>query len=103
MTVQMHGRAIVWGVVLLSLTLGLATVGILRTVTVGEPVAHVGTVIGIPSSQSIHVEVELGDGHRVMVPRGSQDDLEIGDEVAVTETSSALGTTGFQLSEATSD
>lgn len=103
LTLQMHGRAIAWGAGLLTLTLTLATLGILRTVTVGDPIAHTGVVTVIPSSKSIHVEVELGDGIRVMVPRADYEDLVVGDQVALTETQSALGTTGFQLTEVVID
>ncbi len=103
LTLQVHGRLIVWGVGLLVLTLGLGTFGILRTITVGEPVVHTATVIGIPSSQSIHVEVELESGSRMMVPRGLREDLVVGEVVEVTETTSALKSRNFQLTESTID
>ncbi len=103
LTLQMYGQVIAWGAGLVMLTLALATLGILRTITVGDPVAHTGRVTHIPSSQSIHIEVQLGSGSRVMVPRADHDALLVGDEVALIETQSALGTTGFTLSEAITD
>ena len=103
LTMQYHRQAIAWGGGLLTLTLGLAVVGILRTITVGEPIEHTATVVSIPSSTSIHVEVELGNGSRVMVSRGDHVELLVGEVVAVTETRSGLGTTGLQLSEVVLD
>jgi hypothetical protein len=38
-----------------------------------------------------------------MVPRADYEDLVVGDQVALTETQSALGTTGFQLTEVVID
>ena len=95
-----HVRTIAWLVGLTIITLALATVGILSSVKTGEPVVRSGTIVDVPSSQSIHVEVRLETGDEVLVPRENDDPLAEGDAVTVIETTSALSTVGYRFADA---
>lgn len=99
LALRMNARSVAWFVGLAVMTVALTVVGVLRTVTVGEPVSHAGTIVEVPSSQSLHVHVELAGGERVLVARGEHEKLAVGESVSVTETQSALGVTAFALSE----
>lgn len=99
LTMQMHARSIVWISGIGLLTLAITVFGILRTVTVGDLSTHAGKVVDVPSSQSLHVQVELSNGNRVLVARGEHEVLSAGDRVTVSQSSSALGTTDYALTE----
>ena len=97
LTLRLNARAIGWGAGVLSITLALAAIGILQGVRDGEPVTRAGTIVGTPSSQSIHVRVRLENGEAVLVPRERRGKLADGDRVTVLETVSALSTVGYRL------
>jgi len=98
LTLRLHARAIAWIAGLATITLTLAAIGILQSVTVGEPVMRAGTIIGVPSSQSIHVRVRLDGGNTVLVPREQRHGrLAEGDPVTVHETGNALSGIGYRL------
>ena len=100
LTLRLNARPIGWSAGLLTVTLALATAGILQTVKDGDPVARAGTVVEVPSSQSIHVRVRLETGDDVLVPREGRTRLVEGDRVTVLETVSALSTVGYRLAKA---
>ena len=97
LTLRLNARAIGWGAGVLGITLALAAIGILQGVRDGDPVARTGTIVGTPSSQSIHVRVRLENGDAVLVPRERRGRLADGDRVTVLETVSALSTVGYRL------
>jgi len=100
LTLRLNARPIGWGAGLLSVTLALAAVGILQIVKDGDPIERVGTIVEVPSSQSIHVRVRLETGDDVLVPRRGRTRLVEGDRVTVLETVSVLSTVGYRLAEA---
>ena len=98
MTLRLHARAIAWIAGLATITLTLGAIGILQTVTVGDPVAWAGTIVDIPSSRSMHVRVLLDSGDAVLVPREQHHGrLVEGDPVTVLETGNALSGVGYRL------
>ena len=99
LTLRLNARSIGWGAGLLTVTLALATIGILQNVADGDPIARAGTVVEVSSSQSIHVRVRLESGDDVLVPRRGRTRLVEGDRVTVLETVSALSTVGYRLAE----
>jgi len=97
LTLGLHARTIGWVVGLAMMTLTLATVGILQSMTVGDPLTRAGTIIDVSSSQSMHVRVKLDTGDAVLVPREQHERLAEGDRVTVVQTTSALSTLGYRL------
>jgi len=99
LALRLHTRTIAWVAGLVAITLTLGAIGILQAMTVGEPIARSGTIVGVSSSQSIHVQVLLESGEAVLVPREQHHRLAQGDRVTVLESANALAMVGYRLAE----